>query len=386
LVFLLSRYDNFQGLKQLQQRARGLFDRRPQGFHNLCMSIKLNEPVSKLLETLPGNAEAKKWHKRRHLIDTKSLGLDEISMALALAAYFKNEDAHHKAPQKVLADKTIANVFWENSTRTRSSFELAANKLGATVLNLDVRTSSVAKGESLEDTALNLHAMGVNAIIMRHPQSGAADDLARAAGDKVNVVNAGDGWHSHPSQGLLDLFTVLESLHILPSIGAGGRLTGSLSQDTLKGKKIAIVGDIAHSRVARSNLSLLKKLSADVHFAGPPSLLPSTFSDPALGAVVHHRLEPAIKDADFIISLRLQLERQEQGLIASLEEYKQFFRLDHNRIRLASSNVKIMHPGPINRGLEITGSLADDAKHSLVLKQVENGVLTRMSILALLLL
>ncbi len=264
--------------------------------------------------------------------------------------------------------------------------KLAAGKLGATVLNLDVKSSSVAKGESLEDTALNLHAMGVGAIVMRHPQSGAPADLARVAGDRVNVINAGDGWHCHPSQGLLDLFTVLESLHMLPRLDADGRLTDSLSADALKGKKIAVVGDIAHSRVARSNLSLLKKLSADVHFAGPPSLLPDTFSDPALGAVVHHRIEPAIKDADFIISLRLQLERQEQGLIASLEEYKQFFRLDHNRIRLASPNVKVMHPGPINRGLEITGGLADDAKLSLVLKQVENGILTRMSILALLLL
>ncbi len=337
-----------------------------------------------MLETLPGSAEAKKWHSRRHLVDTQSLSLDEIDLVLALAGYFKSENAHHKAPQMVLAQKTLANVFWENSTRTRSSFELAARKLGATVLNLDVKTSSVAKGESLEDTALNLHAMGVDGIIMRHSQSGAPADLVKSVGDKVNVINAGDGWHAHPSQGLLDLFTMLESLRLLPELDMQGKLQGRLKQDTLKGKKIAIVGDITHSRVARSNLSLLKKLSADVHLAGPPSLLPASFAE--LGAVVHHRIEPAIKDADFIISLRLQLERQEQGLIASLDEYKHFYRLDHNRLRLASNEVRVLHPGPINRGLEITGALADDAKVSLVLKQVENGILTRMSILALLLL
>jgi aspartate carbamoyltransferase catalytic subunit len=350
------------------------------------MSIKLNEPVSKLLETLPGSAEAKSWRKRRHLIDTGGLTLDEVSMVLALTKHFKQEQAHNKPPLTILGHKTIANVFWENSTRTRSSFELAGRKLGATVLNLDVNTSSVAKGETPVDTALNLQAMGVDSIIMRHSQSGAASDLAKLCGDKVNVINAGDGWHAHPSQGLLDLFTMLESLHLLPTLEQGGKLTNKLSEESLKGKKIAIVGDIAHSRVARSNLSLLKKLSAEVHFAGPPALVPRSFGCSDLGASVHHRLEPAIKDADFIISLRLQLERQEQGLIASMDEYKQFFRIDHNRIRLASAKVKVLHPGPINRGVEITSSLADDAYLSLVLKQVENGVLTRMSILALLLL
>ena len=175
-------------------------------------------------------------------------------------------------------------------------------------------------------------------------------DLARLCGNKVNVINAGDGWHAHPSQGLLDLFTMLESLGNLPSLAAGAKLENQLTAESLAGKKIAIIGDIAHSRVARSNLSLLKKLGAAVHFAGPPALLPANFSDPSLGAVVHHRLEPAIKNADFVISLRLQLERQTQGLVASLDEYKHFYRLDHNRLHLANSNVKVLHPGPINRG------------------------------------
>lgn len=352
----------------------------------MTMSIKLNEPVSKLLETLPDCAEAKSWHARRHLIETRSLNLDEISLILALTRHFKLQQAHKSAPLAVLNDKTIASVFWENSTRTRNSFELAARKLGATTLNLDVKTSSVAKGETLEDTALNLHAMGVNAIVMRHSQSGAPSDLAKLVGDKINIINAGDGWHAHPSQGLLDLYTMLEVLDLLPELDSGTKLSKKVSAETLKGKKIAIVGDVAHSRVARSNLALLKKLGAEVHMAGPPSLVPAGFSHSDLGAVVHHRLESAIKDADFIISLRLQLERQEQGLIASMEEYKQFFRLDHNRIRLAAGGVKVLHPGPINRGVEITGALADDPKLSLVLKQVENGVLTRMSIFALLLL
>jgi len=349
------------------------------------MSIKLNEPVSKLLETLPECAEAKSWRKRRHLIETRSLNLDEISVILALTRHFKDERCHKAAPLAVLSDKTIASVFWENSTRTKSSFELAARKLGATFLNLDVKTSSVAKGETLEDTALNLHAMGVDSIVMRHSQSGAPSDLAKLVGDKINIVNAGDGWHAHPSQGLLDLYTMLESLDVLPHLTAAGKLTKKVTAETLQGKKIAIIGDVAHSRVARSNLALLKKLGAEVHMAGPPSLVPANFSHNDLGAVVHHRLEPAIKDADFVISLRLQLERQEQGLIASMDEYKHFFRLDHNRMRLAATAVKVLHPGPINRGVEITGALADDPKLSLVLKQVENGVLTRMSIFALLL-
>ena len=349
------------------------------------MSIKLNEPVSKLLETLPECAEAKSWRKRRHLIETRSLSLDEVNIILALTRHFKDERCHKSAPLAVLNDKTIASVFWENSTRTRSSFELAARKLGATCLNLDVKTSSVAKGETLEDTALNLHAMGVDSIVMRHSQSGAPSDLAKLCGDKINIINAGDGWHAHPSQGLLDLYTMLESLEVLPHLTSGGKLSKKVTAETLQGKKIAIIGDVAHSRVARSNLALLKKLGAEVHMAGPPSLVPPNFSHNDLGAVVHHRLEPAIKDADFVISLRLQLERQEQGLIASMDEYKHFFRLDHNRMRLAAPSVRVLHPGPINRGVEITAGLADDPKLSLVLKQVENGVLTRMAIFALLL-
>ncbi len=351
------------------------------------MLTKNNSPVSKLAETLDGLAEAQAWRQRRHLLDTRDLSLDEISVCLALAHYYKHNQFHKKPPQTILSAVTVATLFYENSTRTRTSFDLAARKLGATVVNLDVNTSSAAKGESLADTALNLWAMGVNAIVMRHSQSGAPDDLSSAVGDKIHVVNAGDGWHAHPSQGILDLYTILESLGELPAFtsSAPGKIENRLSETTLKGKKIAIVGDITHSRVARSNLWLLKKLGAEVHMAGPPALLPDTFADEEMGAIVHHRLEAAIKNADFIICLRLQLERQAQGLIASIDEYRKQYRLDHDRIRLAASGVRILHPGPINRGVEITDALADDAIISCILTQVENGILSRMAVLTLLL-
>ncbi len=352
------------------------------------MLTKNNSPVSKLVETLDGLAEAQAWRERRHLLDTRPLSLDEITVCLALANYYKHNQFHKKPPQTILSATTVATLFYENSTRTRTSFDLAARKLGATVVNLDVNTSSAAKGESLEDTALNLWAMGVNAIVMRHSQSGAPVDLASAVGDKIHVINAGDGWHAHPSQGLLDLYTILESLGELPSFaasGSSGKIEKRLCENTLKGKKIAIVGDITHSRVARSNLWLLKKLGAEVHMAGPPALVPETFADPEMGAVVHHRLEAAIKNANFIICLRLQLERQAQGLIAGLDEYRKQYRLDHDRIRLAASSVRILHPGPINRGVEITDALAEDPIISCILTQVENGILSRMAVLTLLL-
>ncbi|CAN5486611.1 aspartate carbamoyltransferase catalytic subunit [soil metagenome] len=348
------------------------------------MLTKINSSVSKLVEALDGVAEAQAWRERRHLVDTRQLTLDEVSACLALAHYYKQNLLHKKPPLTILSAHTIATVFYENSTRTRTSFDLAARKLGATVVNLDVNTSSAAKGETLEDTALNLWALGVNGIIMRHSQSGAPDDLVRQVGDKMHIVNAGDGWHAHPSQGLLDLYTMLESLGQLPSFGPSGKIEQRLNESTLAGKKVAIVGDIIHSRVARSNLWLLKKLGAEVHLAGPPALLPQTFADDEFGAVVHHRLEPAIKNADFIICLRLQLERQAQGLIASIDEYRKQYRLDHDRIRLAQSHVRVLHPGPINRGVEITNELVEDPIISCVLTQVENGLLCRMAILTLL--
>lgn len=347
----------------------------------------MHKPVSKdfVESVLTHNKAAKAWQERKHLITTETLTLDEISLELALARHFKENNAQHMPPLSVLDSSTIATLFYENSTRTRSSFDLAARKLGATVLHLDIKTSSAAKGESLLDTAMNLHAMGVDAVIMRHSQSGAPLDLAREARDQINVINAGDGSHAHPSQGLLDLYTMLEHLGALPALSSKGEMENALTAGTLKGKKVAVIGDILHSRVARSNLWLLKKLGAEVHFAGPPALVPESFAEKEMGAIVHHKMDEAIKNADFIIALRIQMERQEQGLIASLEEYKHLYRLDHERIKSAGKNVRVLHPGPINRGVEITDELADDEKLSLILTQVTNGILTRMSIIALLL-
>jgi aspartate carbamoyltransferase catalytic subunit len=336
-----------------------------------------------IASTLKQSPLARQWRERAHLLETKDLSLDEISIELALTHYLKEGRAHHLPPLSVLSDRTIITLFYENSTRTRSSFDLAARKLSATTLNLDVRTSSVSKGESLEDTALNLHAMGADAVIMRHSQSGAPVELAQKMSGKLSVINAGDGSKAHPSQGLLDLYTILESLGHLPKLD-DGKVLHPVNDDTLRGKKIAIVGDILHSRVARSNLWLLQALGAKVHFAGPKALLPEDFPVDEPAIELHDTLEPAIADADFIMALRIQLERQEEALI-SPEAYIAGYQVNHKTIAKARPAVKILHPGPINRGIELTDALADDHERSLVLRQVENGILTRMSTLALIL-
>jgi aspartate carbamoyltransferase catalytic subunit len=241
---------------------------------------------------------------------------------------------------------------------------MASRRLGADVLNLDVQSSSVSKGETIVDTARQLVSMRVDAIVQRHSSSGSAHLLARELGGHVHVLNAGDGWNAHPTQGLLDLLTMCE---VRPD---------------MQGAKVAIVGDITHSRVARSNIWLLKTMGADVHIAGPPTLVPPYLD--AMGAVVHNRLDPAIEGADFIIMLRLQLERQTQGLVPSIGEYRRLFRLDHARLKLAQPGVRVLHPGPINRGIELTDELVDDPYYSLMTTQVMNGVAARMAALYLL--
>jgi len=323
-------------------------------------SPQTTDQLSQMAQTAGGHM----WQRRRHLIDTRDLSVDEIDCFLKTAALCKH---NHLSKRRLglLAGKTVAQIFYENSTRTRSSFEVAARALGADVLNLDTKVSSVTKGETLVDTARQLIWMGVEAIVQRHSHSGAADLLVRECGQQVHVVNAGDGWNAHPTQGLLDLFTMSE---VRPN---------------LDGAKVAIIGDISHSRVARSNIWLLKKLNVDVHVAGPPTLIPPELTK--LGVTVHNSLEPAIEKADFVMMLRLQLERQKQGLIPSIGEYKRLFRLDHNRLKLASKDVRVLHPGPVNRGLEITDELVDDPKLSLIGTQVTNGVATRMAVLTLLL-
>jgi aspartate carbamoyltransferase catalytic subunit len=284
---------------------------------------------------------------------------------LKLATLFKKRFETDARPLDALAASTVANIFYENSTRTRSSFELAARRLGATVLNLDVETSSVTKGETIVDTAQTLVAMGVDAIVQRHAGSGSAHQLAGTLPGNVHIVNAGDGWHAHPTQGLLDLMSMLEA------------------KPDLTGSKVAIIGDITHSRVARSIIWLLKLFGAETHLCGPPTLMPAEISQ--LAVTVHNRLEPAIEKADFIMTLRMQLERQKKGLIPGLSEYKKLYRLDHQRLQLANPAVKVMHPGPVNRGIEITDQLAADSKYSLIKTQVTNGVAVRMAVLYLLL-
>ena len=304
-----------------------------------------------------------KW-TRKSLLSTRDLLKEEIDLILITAKSFS--EILTRAVKKVptLRGKVIINLFYENSTRTRSSFELAGKYLSGDVTNFSVSTSSVKKGETLQDTAQTLIQMGADAVIIRHEHSGIPFQLSKLMPENISLINAGDGTNEHPTQALLDLYTIKEVL------------------DNVNGRKIAIVGDILHSRVARSNIWLLQKLGMDIHVCGPPTLLPKSFSD--YGVKVHWDLKDAICDADIIMALRLQMERQSKGLIPSLDEYHRLFGLDHEKIKLAKKGVKLLHPGPMNRGVEVTSELADDLNYSLINKQVANGVAVRMALLYLL--
>ncbi|MEN9580573.1 MAG: hypothetical protein RJA70_3582 [Pseudomonadota bacterium] len=261
-----------------------------------------------------------------------------------------------KAP--TLRGKTVINLFFENSTRTRTSFELAGKRLSADVVNISASSSSVKKGETLRDTIQTLDAMRPDVLVVRHSASGAAEYITRHT--NAVVVNAGDGTHEHPTQALLDAFSMLQRL------------------DTLSGKTVAICGDIAHSRVARSNILLLQKLGAKVRLAGPLTLLPA---DPdALGCPYFTRLEPALEGADVVMMLRIQTERLGGVYFPTLREYSKFFCLNRARLALANPDALVMHPGPMNRGVEISDDVADHER-SLVLDQVEAGVAVRMAVL-----
>ncbi len=301
------------------------------------------------------------WSGRRHILDTRDLTIEEVEFLFALARKYKEGGPEAVPLPPEFQGQGMANVFYENSTRTRSSFEFAGKMLGLNVVNLDAKASSVNKGESIEDTGRSLAAMGFQIIVQRHASAGCCQQLVKVIGDKIHIVNAGEGASAHPTQALLDAMTMLEF------------------RKNLEGAKVAIIGDITHSRVAHSNLWLLQLLGAQVHFAGPPTLMPSYLRE--LGAHVHLRPEQAIKDADFVMAIRLQLERQQSGLIPSIEEYQSVFRVDHNRLALAKPNVKVMAPGPINRDIEITFELADDPAFSLIEKQVANGFFIRMAVL-----
>ncbi|MEO1593382.1 MAG: aspartate carbamoyltransferase catalytic subunit [Cyanobacteria bacterium J06632_22] len=324
---------------------------------------------------------------RRHIITLESFTPEEYETVLQTTVSFREVLSRRTKKVPTLQGRVVTNMFFEPSTRTRSSFELAAKRLSADTLNFSPGSSSLTKGETILDTAKTYLAMGTDLMVIRHRQAGVPGTIAREMDrleSGVGVLNAGDGQHAHPSQALLDLFTFCTSLNNdAPTVA------------DLKGKKIAIVGDILHSRVARSNLWSLTACGAEVHLAAPPTLLPKTFleafqtplktADSTLErrVFVHWSLAPALENADFVMALRLQQERMEEHLLPSLREYHQTFGLTRDRIQACADDVKLLHPGPTNRGVEITSDLMDDAALSLVPQQVTNGVATRMALLYL---
>ena len=297
----------------------------------------------------------------KDLLSMRELTVDEIRLILDTAESMKEVARRDIKKVPALRGKTLINLFYESSTRTRTSFEIAGKWLSADVINISTSSSSVAKGESLKDTGLTLQAMHPDIVVIRHPSAGAAEFLARRLA--ASIINAGDGAHEHPSQALLDLFTIREKL---------GRL---------EGLKAAIIGDIAHSRVARSNIHGMQKMGIEVRVAGPRTMLPRFIE--RLGVEVFTNLDRAIAEVDVIMMLRLQIERQQAGLFPSLREYSRLFGLTVERLKGAKPDVLIMHPGPINRGVEIAPDVAD-GPYSLILNQVENGLAVRMALLYLL--
>ena len=299
------------------------------------------------------------WN-RKHLLDIESLSADEINTVLDTARAFKavGERAIKKVP--ALRGKTVVNLFLEPSTRTRISFDISAKRLSADVISFDASASSTTKGETLRDTAENIRALGADIIVIRHAASGAPYYLSKIL--DIPVINAGDGAHAHPTQGLLDTFTMREHL------------------GTLKGRKIVILGDILFSRVARSNIHALKKFGADVTLVGPSTLVPRYFT--AMGVKVSHDLRSALADAEVVMLLRIQHERQATGFFPSLGEYTSMFGLNKTRASWLNPKAIIMHPGPINRGVEIDNDLAD-GPNSVILEQVTNGIAVRMAVLYL---
>ena len=297
---------------------------------------------------------------RKNIISLSELSADEIVHILDTAVSMKQITTRDLKKVPTLQGVTVVNLFYEPSTRTRSSFEIAEKRLSADVLNFTSSQSSVVKGESLIDTAKNLESMGASIIVIRHPMSGAPWVLARES--TASIINAGDGSHEHPSQALLDLFTIRQ----------------------IKGKfdnlNVLIVGDILNSRVARSNIYGLLKLGANVKLVGPGSLIPNYFKE--MGLSIHYRLEDALIDTDVIIMLRIQKERKSMEYFPSIREYSRFFGLTKEKLKLARDDVMIMHPGPINRGVEMTSDVADD-KRSVILDQVTNGIAIRMAMIYL---
>jgi aspartate carbamoyltransferase catalytic subunit len=298
--------------------------------------------------------------KRKDLLSLATLSSEDIKLILDTADSFKEVSGREIKKVPALRGKTVVNLFFEPSTRTRTSFELAAKRLSADVINFSPSSSSVVKGETLLDTARNIEAMQADIIVLRHSAAGAAETLAR--GVKSSVINAGDGWHEHPTQALLDLYTIRSRGLAFP------------------GLRVAIVGDVAHSRVARSNIHALTKLGAEVRLAGPPTMIPAHIE--RLGVTVHYNLDDALRGVHVIMMLRLQLERQGRALFPTIREYAREYGMTSERVKLADPGAIVMHPGPINRGVEISPEVADSLS-SVILDQVANGVAVRMGILYL---
>jgi aspartate carbamoyltransferase catalytic subunit len=298
---------------------------------------------------------------KRDILGLNGMSGDEITDILDRAVHMKAIVTSNSKSSPLLRGKSIVTLFYENSTRTRVSFELAAKYLGGVAANISASGSSVEKGETLIDTGVTLDMMGLDVLIMRHGMSGAPHLVARHIG--ASVINAGDGMNEHPTQGLLDLYTIRERL--------GG----------IKGLKVAIIGDVLHSRVARSNAFGLNAMGAEVHFAGPSTLLPAEFE--RLGVKVHTDIDRALIDADVVMGLRIQRERQQAGLFPSVREYNRFFALTPERMAIAKPQALVMHPGPVNRGVEMSSYVAD-GPNSAIHEQVQNGVAVRMALLCML--
>jgi len=315
--------------------------------------------VSPQAKRAPKAAEPFEWTKR-HLLGLDELTAAEIVHVLDTAESFREVSTRSIKKVPALRGKVVANLFFEDSTRTRMSFSLAAQRLSADLLQFSASGSSVTKGETLTDTVRNIEAMGVDTVVIRHKQSGAPHMLARHL--DTSIINAGDGQHEHPTQGLLDIFTMRQRL---------GDLTG---------KRVAIVGDIAHSRVARSNIHGLLKLGAEVVVVGPPTLVPGAIR--AMGCEISHSLDDVLGDLDVINMLRIQFERMSSSLFPSVREYSQRYGLNAERLTRAKPDIVVMHPGPINRGVEMTSDVAD-GPNSAILSQVANGLAIRMAVLFL---
>jgi aspartate carbamoyltransferase catalytic subunit len=300
--------------------------------------------------------------EKKDILGIREMTVDEINLILETAESFLEISTRDIKKVPTLRGKSVINLFYEASTRTRTSFEIAGKRLSADTINISASTSSVVKGETLIDTARNLEAMNPDIIVIRHSAAGAPHLLASLVSQ--SIINAGDGAHEHPSQALLDMMTI------------------KAKKGKIHGLKIALVGDILHSRVARSNIYGLSKMGAEVVVAGPATMIPRDIE--RMGVKVYTKLDDAIADADVVMMLRIQLERQKQNIFPSLREYAQHYCLNRNNIKRAKDDVIVMHPGPMNRGVEISPDIADDPNYSVILDQVNNGVAVRMALLYLL--